>query len=170
MPGRDGVPCSANNGSRRPPFAEHLPLGLETRPTAVFFVPTGALLARIVEQSLRYVLPDRVAAIKSDRTSTVWISTVRSQRRQETGNTWRWISVSFRCRIRTLSPARGSLSRESQYSGGSASSGASAGTGAFRAASAANFSICLGVGMRQLAGRSVEPWWNAPRRARTLGI
>jgi hypothetical protein len=59
------------------------------------------------------------------------------------------------CLIRTPSLARGFWSNDSQYSAGSASSGAGAGTAGLRAASAASFFICLGVGMRQLAvGRS----------------
>ena len=74
----------------------------ETRPTAVFFVPTGALLAHIVEQSLRYVLPDRVAAIKSGRHRRTR-STVRSQRRQErathgVGSPLAFVVASERCR------------------------------------------------------------------------
>jgi hypothetical protein len=76
--------------------------------------------------------------------STVWISTVRSQRRQETRSTCRWSSESFRCRIRASAAARGSFSTESQYSAGSGEYGAAAGFGGF-GASAANFSICLGA-------------------------
>src|SRR5882757_7295383 len=38
----------------------------KSRPAPVFFVSSGALLAGVVEQSLRDVLPDRVAAIQSD--------------------------------------------------------------------------------------------------------
>src|SRR5713226_5862412 len=40
---------------------------LERWPAPVFFMPAGALLAGVVEQPLRDVLPDRVAAIQSDR-------------------------------------------------------------------------------------------------------
>ena len=36
---------------------------LERRPAPVFFMPAGALLAGVVKQPLRDVLPDRVAAI-----------------------------------------------------------------------------------------------------------
>jgi hypothetical protein len=43
-------------------------------------MPAGALLAGVVEQPLRHVLP---------AASAVWISTVRSQRRQEIRSTWR---------------------------------------------------------------------------------
>ena len=83
---------------------------------------------------------------------------MRSQRRQEMRSTWRWISTSFRCLIwATLVSARGSLSTESQYSAGRGASGAGAGAAGPRTNSAASFSICLGVGMRQLAGRSVIP-------------
>jgi hypothetical protein len=39
---------------------------VESRPAPVFFVSSSALLAGVVEQSLRDVLPDRVAAIQSD--------------------------------------------------------------------------------------------------------
>src|SRR5258708_38083495 len=39
---------------------------VKSRPAPVFFVSSGALLAGVVEQSLRDVLPDRVAAIQSD--------------------------------------------------------------------------------------------------------
>ena len=53
--------------------------------------------------------------------------------------------------------ARGSLSTDSQYSAGRGASGAAAEGPGLRAASAASFSICFGVGMRQLAGRSVIP-------------
>ena len=51
-------------------------------------------------------------------------------------------------------PARGPLSTDSLYSAGRGASGAAEGTGV-RAASIASFSICFGVGMRQLADRSV---------------
>jgi hypothetical protein len=70
-------------------------------------------------------------------------------------STWRWISTSLRFLIwATLVSARGS-STESQYSAGRGASGAGAGAAGPRTNSAASFSICLGVGMRQLAGRSV---------------
>src|SRR5882757_7123465 len=39
---------------------------VKSRPAPVFFMSAGALLAGIVEQPLRDVLPDRVAAIQSD--------------------------------------------------------------------------------------------------------
>src|SRR3954465_6173424 len=39
---------------------------VKSRPAPVFFVSSGALLAGVVEQSLRDVLPDCVAAIQSD--------------------------------------------------------------------------------------------------------
>jgi hypothetical protein len=39
---------------------------VKSRPAPVFFMSAGALLARVVEQPLRDVLPNRVAAIKSD--------------------------------------------------------------------------------------------------------
>lgn len=51
----------------------------------------------------------------------------------------------------------GVLGTESQYSGGSGSSGVAVDVACFRTASAARFSICFGVGIRQLAGRSVMP-------------
>jgi hypothetical protein len=51
-------------------------------------------------------------------------------------------------------PARGSLRIDSQSAGSGASGTEAEGRG-LRAASAASFSICFGVGMRQLAGRSV---------------
>lgn len=90
--------------------------------------------------------------------SAVCISTVRSQRRQETRNTWPLISERRRCRTwATAAPARGSLRTDSQYSAGRGASGPAADGARLRSASAANFSICFGVGMRQLAGRSVMP-------------
>jgi hypothetical protein len=114
-------------------------------------VAPGPVLAGVVEQPLRDILPDGVAAA-----SAVWISTVRSQRRQETRSTWRWISASRLRRIcALLAPAQGSLRTESQYSAGRGASGAAAVTDGLRAASAVSFSICFGLGMRQLAGRSV---------------
>ena len=128
----------------------------ERRPAPVFFVPAGPLLARVVQQPLRDIFPDGAAAKEADSVHGLNFH-VRSQRRQETRSTWCWISESFRCRIRTPSLARGSWSNDSQYSAGSASSAAGAGTAGLRAASAASFSICLAVGMRQLAGRSVMP-------------
>jgi hypothetical protein len=57
-----------------------------------------------------------------------------------------------------LASARGSFRTDSQYSGGIASPGS--GDRIVRPSlptAAANFSICVGVGMRQLAGRSVIP-------------
>lgn len=40
---------------------------IDGRPAAVFFKPAGALLTDVVQQPLRDMLPDRVAAIQSDR-------------------------------------------------------------------------------------------------------
>jgi hypothetical protein len=40
---------------------------LETRPTPVFFVPACALLARVVQQPLRDLLPDGVTTVEPDR-------------------------------------------------------------------------------------------------------
>src|SRR5260370_41856093 len=40
---------------------------IERRPAPIFFKSPGALLARIVQQPLRDVLPDRVLAIQADR-------------------------------------------------------------------------------------------------------
>ena len=124
-----------------------------TRPTAIVFMASGADLAGIVEQPLPNVLPEGVGPYRRTA-STVWISTVRSQRRHE-NETWRWISERRRGRIwAPVAPARGSFSTDSQYSAGRGSSGAAVGAD-LRAASSANFSMFFGVGMRQLAGRSV---------------
>src|ERR1700730_3589757 len=122
---------------------------LERWPAPVSFVAPGALLARIVQKPLRDVPPDGVAA------STLWISPVRSQRRQETRSTWRWISASRRFLIWSpLTPARGSLSTEPQYSAGRGSSGAAAGTAGLRAAWVpASPSVWVSACASQLAGR-----------------
>src|SRR6202022_4425015 len=51
-----------------PAFAGHYHLRhLEAWPAPVFFVPPGALLARVVQEPLRDVLPDRLPAIEADR-------------------------------------------------------------------------------------------------------
>jgi hypothetical protein len=95
--------------------------------------------------------------------SAFWISTVRPQRRQATRSRCRWISES--CCVQIEGPAgRRSAAASSrtarQYSDGISSPGPGVRTGGTFSptpALAASFSICFGVGMRQLAGRSVIP-------------
>src|SRR3954471_23329101 len=60
-----GVLAPSGQSKRRPNSGCRLG-HVKSRPAPVFFVSSGALLAGVVEQPLRDVLPDRVAAIQSD--------------------------------------------------------------------------------------------------------
>jgi hypothetical protein len=71
---------------------------LERGPAAILFVETGALAARVVQEALADVLPDRVRTVKADGIGLLYFD------------------------------------------------------GPAAASAAASFSICFGVGMRQLAG------------------
>ena len=96
--------------------------------------------------------------------SAVWISTVRSQRRQEMRRMWRGISERRRCRSCVpVAWARGSLNTDSQYSAGRGAFGTATEGLGLRAASAASFSICFGVGMRQLGRSELEHKENISR-------
>ena len=93
--------------------------------------------------------------------SAFCISMVRAQRRQETRSTCRWMSPSCCFWIglpEGLASVEASFRTACQYSDGISSAGPGVGVaGTFLPATAAIFAICLGVGMRQLAGRSVMP-------------
>jgi hypothetical protein len=128
----------------------------QIRPAPVFFVSSGALLAGVVEQSLRDILPDRVAAIQSDCIGGL---DFHGPLAAAAGDAQHVALNLGKTSLPHLGPGRigaRSLSTDSQYSAGSGASGAAEGL-RLRAASAASFSICFGVGMRQLAGRSVIP-------------
>ena len=93
--------------------------------------------------------------------SAFCISMVRAQRRQETRSTCRWMSPSCCFWIglpEGLASAVPSFRTDCQYSVGISSAGPGVGVGGtFLPTTAVIFAICLGVGMRQLAGRSVIP-------------
>ena len=120
------------------------------------------LRAGVVQQPLADGLPDRCRPVEADRIGLLDLA-VRPQRRQPTLRMWWEISDSRSVRTgglggSGLASARGSRRTASQYSGGMASLGP--GFGVLRVSlptKAASFSICFGVGMRQLAGRSVIP-------------
>ena len=128
---------------------------------------SGALLAGVVEQPLRDVLPDRVAAIQSDCIGGLDFHGPLAAAAGDAQH----VALNFG---KTSLPQLGSghigarvledgpevspyAPVDSQYSAGRGASGAAAAGLHLRAASAASFSICFGVGMRQLAGRSVIP-------------
>jgi hypothetical protein len=114
----------------------------------------GSILTGIVQQTLPNVLPDRVFAIEAARIDGLDLNGAVAAPAGDAQHVALYLSR--RCRSwAPLVPARASFRIESQYSAGSGSSGAATGTAGLRAASEASFSICLGVGMRQLAGRSV---------------
>ena len=118
---------------------------------------SGALLAGVVEQPLRHALPDRVAAIQSDCIGGL---DFHGSLAATAGNSQHMALNLRKMSLPHLGPGRAgarSLSTDSQYSAGRGASGAAAEGPGLRAASAASFSICFGVGMRQLAGRSVIP-------------
>ncbi|OIM93041.1 hypothetical protein BLN97_18570 [Bradyrhizobium elkanii] len=120
-------------------------------------MPAGSLPAGIVEQPLRDVLPDCVAAIQSDCIGCLDfddpLAAAARYAKDVTPNV-RQTPLPY---LASVVSARGSLSTDSQYSAGSGASGAAAGGAGLWTASAASFSICFGVGLRQLAGRSVMP-------------
>jgi hypothetical protein len=86
--------------------------------------------------------------------SAVWISIVRAAAAGDA----QYVTLNFRkTSLPHQGPGRagGTLSTDSQYSAGRGASGVAAEGPGLRAA--ASFSICFGVGMRQLAGQSVIP-------------
>ena len=118
---------------------------------------SGALLAGVVEQSLRDVLPDRVAAIQSDCIGGLDFHGPLAAAARDAQH----VALDFRkTSLPYLGPGRAGA-RVFEYRfpvfGREGASGAAAAGLRLRAASAASFSICFGVGMRQLAGRSVIP-------------
>jgi hypothetical protein len=139
----------------------------QTRPAPDFFMPAGALLAGVVEQPLRNVLPDRVAAIQSDciggldfhgplaatagdaQHVALNLGSVSHSELEYKENKCRvrfdWRLRKRRSRIwAPVASARGSLRTESQYSAGRGVSGAAAEGLGLRAASAASFPSALG--------------------------
>jgi hypothetical protein len=117
-------------------------------------MPAGALLAGVVEQSLRDVLPDRVAAIQSDSIGGL---DFHGPLAATTGDA-QHVALNFRkTSLPHLGPSRAGarvfehrfpiFGREGRIR--SRSGGARPADGF-----SASFSICFGVGMRQLAGRS----------------
>ena len=120
-------------------------------------MPAGALLAGVVEQSLRDVLPDRVAAIQSDCIGGLDFDGPLAATAGDAqhvalnlGKTSQPYLGPGRAGARVFEdrfPVFGREGRIRSRSGGPR----------LRTASAASFSICFGVGMRQLAGRSVIP-------------
>jgi hypothetical protein len=118
----------------------------------------GALLAGVVEQPLRDILPDRVATVQSDCIRGLdfhaSLAAAAGDAQHVTLN-FRKTSLPNLGRHRASArvfeyrfPVFGGQGRIRTRSGGGAGP---------RAASAASFSICFGLGMRQLAGRSVIP-------------
>jgi hypothetical protein len=118
-------------------------------------VAAGALLADIVQQSLSDLPPDCFATVKTDRVDSLDFDDPLAA---AAGNP-KHVALDLGQPPLTgwgpLEAARGSCRTERQYSPGSGASGAVATTAGRRATSAASFSIGFGVGMRQLAGRSL---------------
>ncbi len=111
-------------------------------------LPPGALRARGVQQALSDVLPQSLQSVAAHCIGLL-ISTIRAQRRQFTLRTcWLiWLSRSAAPEGTGRVSAQGSSRRACQYSGGRSGIRANPGFAA----------ICFGVGMRQLAGRSLMP-------------
>jgi len=116
-------------------------------------VSSGALLAGVVEQSLRDVLPDRVAAIQSDCIGGLDFHGPLAATAGDAqhvalnlGKTSLPQLGSGRIGARVFEDRFPIFRREGRIRSRS-----------LWAASVASFSICFGVGMRQLAGRSIIP-------------
>jgi hypothetical protein len=130
------------------------------RPAAIVLMATGALLEL---QGPAGILPGLVSAVEPDRVSGLDLDdaiAAAAGDAQDVPRDLRQAKVLDRHagRLRRLRAAK----TASPYSCGIASAGPRTGLGATavasrRAASAASFSICLGVGIRQLAGLSVMP-------------
>jgi hypothetical protein len=123
----------------------------------------GPLLACVVEQSLSDVLPGRFWPVEADGIGLLDLDGPGTPARDTLRICWEISdSRSRRAEGRPSSvpaSASGSSMTACQYSGGISSPGPGVriGTAFSRTATAAaaSFSICFGVGMRQLAGRSV---------------
>ena len=121
------------------------------------------MLTGIVEQTLTDILPDRVRTVEP---GGVGLLDFDDPGASTAGDPKAWCWISARRCVRTDGPggldpvsARGSSRTACQYSGGISSPGPSAragGTFPRTAAAFASISMCFGVGMRQLAGRSVN--------------
>ncbi len=133
---------------------------LERRPAPVFFVPAGALLAGVVEQPLRDVLPDRVAAIQADRIGSLDfhgpLAAAAGDAQHVALNFGKTSLPHLGCRSRrrdgSLSTAFPVFRREARVR----SRGGRVADFRGRLQRPA-FPSAFGVGMRQLAGRSVIP-------------
>lgn len=132
----------------------------ERRPAAGVLMAAGPDLAGFVEKPLTDLLPQGLPAEEADGVHGLDLDGAAAAAAADPQQTARHPGQPAsrsdgRGPVRP-SPARGSASSDCQYSGGSTSSGASdrAGRGSLPTA-AAIFSICLMLGMRQLAGRSV---------------
>jgi hypothetical protein len=106
---------------------------IERGPAPILFKPAGALFARVVQQPLPDVLPDRVSAIEAKRIDGLdlhgTLATLASDAQD--------VALYFR---KPSLPQLGAICT---------------GPRILQAVSVGSFSICFGVGMRQLAGRSV---------------
>jgi hypothetical protein len=163
----------ASHGSpdQQPLCLEILSGGLG-RSEVLLLPPVGAQAVRIPAQGRRQrtrFLPDSAAERCRPPIPGI-VDRARAPRIHEgkqsgTRSRCRWMSASRCGRIEGpvgLDPvsARGSSRTACQYSGGISSPGPGVrpgGTFPRTAAACASFSICFGVGMRQLAGRSVIP-------------
>ena len=123
----------------------------------------GPLLAGVVEQALTDVLPDRVRTVEPDGVRLLDLdgpgAAAAAHPQNMLGNFGQPQRPDRGAGRPGLASASGSSRTACQYSGGIVVAGARRRRPAALPAdgAAASFSICFGVGMRQLAGRSVMP-------------
>jgi hypothetical protein len=127
---------------------------LKGRPAAILLKTSCAFLAAVVEQLNPNIFPDGVCAVEArsiDRLDLDDAVPPAAAHAQDMPGYFREAPV-LNGYAGSNAPAR----MESQYASGRSSAGPSAGAGASagRLGLAASFSICFGVGMRQLTGLS----------------
>jgi len=133
---------------------------LERGPAAVLFKSTGSLLAGVVQQALAHVLPNRLWAGQADRIRLLDLDDPAAAGARHPQNILGNFGQPLRPDGRSGAIRSGVGARVAGRIPSIRETIASAGPGdpiarASLPTAAASFSICLGVGMRQLAGRSV---------------
>ena len=130
---------------------------IDRRPAAVFVKPAGALLADVVQQPLRDMLPDRVAAIKSDRISGLdFHSPVATSAEDAQDVALDFREMSLR-QSKPICPCSRILEDHIPVFGRDWRIGSRTGARCFPDHLCGQLFLCFGLGMRQLAGRSVIP-------------
>ena len=124
-------------------------------------MPAGTLLACVVQQSLAKIFPHRLGASQAYGIRLLYLDSASTAAAGDAEHMPLDVAeLLFLDRVagRGLASAEASFRTACQYSDGISSAGPGVGVaGTFLPTTAVIFSICLGVGMRQLAGRSVMP-------------